>query len=630
MQHPLFDTGSDWLPPNLADLPNWDGAKRIGIDIETCDPKLKLLGPGVRRDGFIVGVSFAIEDGPAFYLPMLHGGGDNLDASNVLQYLRDQSGFRCTLVGANLNYDLDYLAEAGVTFPHLAWQRDVMIADPLIYELHDSYSLDAIGKRWGYLGKDTTLLNEACRNYGLKDPRADLWRLPARFVGPYAQEDAALPLKILRKQERVIQDDGLWQAYDLESQVQPVLLKMTRRGVRVDLAALDQVEAWSLAQEQAQLDALASHGVRLGVGDVWDKGALAPILRDIGAVIQLTPKGQPKIDKEMLDELDHPVANLIKRARKVSMLRRTFAHGVRNHLVGDRIHCSFNQMRGESDSGEARGARFGRLSSEHPNLQNQPSLDDFASMWRAIYVPDHEGQVWFSADFSQQEPRILTHFAELMVGKNGGKLAGAEAAGNRYRADPKTDTHQMMADLCSIGRGPAKGIYLGICYGMGGAKLARRLGLPVIRKEMPDGKMVEMAGPEAAALQARFDQYAPFVRLLAKKVSATAMWRGYIKTLSGRRCHFPEGADGKRQWAHKAINRLIQGSAGDQIKTAMVQVDAAGLPQQLQVHDELDGSAAVEQAREIAAIMVECVQLSVPSLVKVKVGPSWGGAKEIK
>jgi DNA polymerase I-like protein with 3'-5' exonuclease and polymerase domains len=285
-------------------------------------------------------------------------------------------------------------------------------------------------------------------------------------------------------------------------------------------------------------------------------------------------------------------------------------------------------MRGESDSGEARGARFGRLSSEHPNLQNQPSRDDFASMWRAIYVPD-EG-VWFSADFSQQEPRILTHFAELMVDRNGDKLVGAEAAGNRYRADPKTDTHQMMADLCSIGRDPAKGIYLGICYGMGGAKLARQLGLPTVMKEMPDGKMVEMAGPEAQALLAKFDQYAPFVRLLAKKVSATAMKRGYIKTLSGRRCHFPEGADGKRMWAHKAINRLIQGSAGDQIKTAMVMVDAAGLPQQLQVHDELDGSATVEQAREIAAIMVSCVPLTVPSLVKVKAGPSWGGAEKIK
>lgn len=623
LQLPLFPLASDWVAPDLGELPDWKAAKRVGVDIETNDPELKDLGPGVRRGAYIVGVSFAIEDGPSYYLPIKHEGGDNLDPTMVMRYLRDQSRrYRGTIVGTNLNYDLDFLAEAGITFPKIAWQRDVQIADPLIYELHDHYDLDTLGKRWGFLGKDTQLLKLALHDHGIKG-NGQMWRLPARYVGPYAIEDASLPLRILRKQERVIQDDGLQGVYDLESRLQPVLLKMMRRGVRIDLDALERVEAWSLQRETEQLEAIfQATGLRLRVGDIWKKPALVVILDRLGVSLPETPTGQPQIDQELLDGLNHPVALNIVAARKANRLRTTFAASIRHHLTGsDRIHCRYNQLRGAEEKGEEKGARFGRMSSEHPNLQQQPKRDEFAALWRSIYIPDEPTQQWFSADYSQQEPRVLTHFAEAL------DLAQAKVAGDRYRKDPSTDTHQMMAELCGILRTPAKSIYLGLCYGMGGAKLAHKLGLPTEWITLGNGKRIEVAGPEAQRLLDRFDQYAPFVRLLAAKTKAVAENRGYILTLSGRRCHFPKKANGEYDWTHKALNRLIQGSAADQTKRALIEVDAAGLPVQLQVHDELDGGATAKEAEAVARVMEECTPLSVPSRVEVKLGASWGVAK---
>lgn len=639
MQLPLFPLESRWTPTQPADLPNWAGAKRVGLDIETRDPTLKQLGPGVRRNGYIVGVSFALEDGPAFYLPIRHEGGDNLDPTAVLAYLRDQSRtYAGTIVGANLNYDLDYLANSNVVFPRLAWQRDVQIADPLLNELHESYNLDAIGKRWGFSGKNTELLDTALRDYGLRPGKADLWRLPARYVAEYAIEDAELPLRVLRKQERAIDSEDLWRVYDLESRVQPVLLKLTRRGVRIDTDALDRVEAWALAQEQQCLQEIhAATGYRLGIGDVNKKPPLVPILQSIGMRLGSTPTGQPQIDQKQLEDNGHPVAKLVVKARKVNKLRTTFVASVRNHMTDGRVHCVYNQLRHNREEGDVVGARYGRLSCEHPNLQQQPSRDEFAAMWRAIYVPDNPDQQWMSLDYSQQEPRLLTHFAEDL------NLPGARAMAERYRQDPRTDNHAWLTRLVhpeTVGcdeksadfkakRFVCKQTYLGLCYGMGGATLARKLGWPVVPGFDRNGKPIMMAGPETQALLDKFHSAVPYVGLLAHRMGESAREWGFILTLYGRRCRFPlkPGSDSQYDWCHKAINRLIQGSAGDQTKEAMVQVDRAGYNVQLQVHDELDGSGTAEEARAIAKIMTECVPLRVPSLVDIELGPSWGEAK---
>lgn len=648
MQLPLFEPSASWSPPALSALPEWRGAKRVAVDVETCDPQLKQMGIGVRRGGYVAGFSFAIEDGPKHYLPIRHQGGDNLPEDAVLTYLREQAkSFKGIVAGANLQYDLDYLWEEQIHFPEVQFFRDIQVADPLIYELHMSYSLQNIAERHGMPGKKEDVLKEAAQAYKV-DPKSGMWQLPARYVGQYAEEDAALPLAILRRQERQIDDLDLWEIYDLESQVLPVLVKMRRRGVRVSEERLANVETYSLEQETEALQKVYHEtGVRIGVGDVWKPDALAPALTAIGVTLNETAAGKPSIDKDVLSRIDHPVAASLAWARKINKLRTTFAASVRAHMIGDRIHCTFNQIARETESGDQKGARYGRLSSTNPNMQQQPARDEFAKMWRSIYIPE-EGSLWAACDYSQQEPRWTTHFAAVM------KLQGAPEAAQAYWDDPNLDNHTFMADLTGLPRKQAKNIYLGLCYGEGGAKLCHDLGLPTrwafsrgkgrerrldffatreeafaARAEEGEGFVFQAAGEEGQQILDTFDGRAPFIRKLAKAAERRAKERGFIITAGGRRLHFPQRDDGSYDWAHKALNRLIQGTSADQTKRAVVELDRAGHYLQLQVHDEVDGSVAnKEEGEAMATIMREAMPAKVPFRVDVEIGPSWGESME--
>ena len=647
LQLPMFAPESTWVAPDMAALPSWADAKRVCVDVETRDPHLKQLGIGVRRGGYICGISFTIEDGPSAYLPIRHEGGDNLDEAQVLRYVREQAAtFKGDLVGANLQYDLDYMLQDDIDFKQVRYFRDIQVADPLIYELHDSFSLQKIAERHGFPGKDTHLLEEAARAFGI-DPKGGMWRLPGRYVGPYAERDTIEPLRILRRQERLIDDEDLWDIYNLESRVLPCLVRMRRRGVRVDLEKLREVEEWSLTQEAEALAQIRHHtGVQIAVGDVWKAGALAPALEAIGVKLESTSQGQPQIDKFLLGSLDHPVAKAMGWARKVNKLRTTFAASVRNYMVNGRIHCTFNQIAREDEKGDQKGARYGRLSCVDPNLQQQPSRDEFAAMWRSIYIPE-EGGLWAANDYSQQEPRWTTHFAAVM------NLPKAREAAQAYWDDPNLDNHQFMADLTGLPRKFAKNIYLGLCYGEGGAKLSVDCGLPTrwamssgrgrerrvqffatrdealaARREVEDGYMFETAGEEGQEIIDKFDSRAPFIRQLAKKAEAQAKKNGFIKTVGGRKLHFPQRNDGSYDWTHKALNRLIQGSSADQTKEALVALDEAGYFLQLQVHDEIDGTVSgEEEARTIGGIMSDIRKAEVPFRVDTEIGPSWGEAK---
>lgn len=661
MQPPLFMTvSSDWVAPDLSSLPSWAGAKRVSIDLETKDPQLKELGCGARDpNAYITGVSFAIEDGPAAYLPMRHAEGGNLPVEGVLAYLRDQAEqYSETLVGANVSYDLDFLGSENVEFNRVKMIRDVTIADPLINELHLSYSLQNIAQRWGFEGKNEDVLRRAAADYGV-DPKSGMWMLPARFVGAYAEDDARLPLAILRRQEREIDNQDLWRVYDLESRLLPVLLKLRRRGVRIDLEHLARVERWAKAQEAEQLAEVYAHtGVRVAVGEVWAPERIAPALEFIGvklprgAATKKNPQGPPSIDKHLLKRIDHPVARALERARKVSKLGQ-FGTSVRAHMVNGRIHCTLNQLRKQKDEeadDSTSGAAYGRLSCEHPNLQQQPARDDFASMWRAIYLPN-EGKLWASNDYSQQEPRMAVHYASLsrhIIGEKAWR--SAIQARDQYRNDPSTDNHQMMADMIAgrpatpKERKNAKEIYLGLSYGMGGAKMCRGLGLPTMmavigprgriyavdsaegkRLVAEGGRRFEAAGPEGQALLDSFDEKVPFIKKMAKACEKRAKEVGYITTLSGRRCRFPQDEHGNYDWTHKGFNRLIQGSSADQTKTAMVECDAAGFDMMLQVHDEVAFSVEHEgEAHAAAEVMRNCIPLELPSKVDVEIGRSWG------
>lgn len=637
IQAPLFRPPANWTPTPVRQMPSWEGASRVAIDTETYDPKLNDLGPGVRRGGRVVGISFAIEGGPSHYLPIGHSA-NNVDEAHVWSYIREQAAsFKGTLVGANLPYDLDYMAEKGVWFSKVQWFRDVQIAEPLIDELQHSYSLDAILTRHGLPNKDETLLKDALIAWGCvkKDGSPDkgkIYALPSEYVAPYAIADVELPLKLLRRQERIIEEQDLWQIFDLESKVMPVLLKMRRRGVAIDFARLGKLEDWAISEAKKALDeAYRLTSIRISWTDVWKAAALAPALQEVGIPLEKTKTGQPSIDADLLDRVDHPVADALARARKMNKIVTTFAASVREHETHGRIHCTFNQLRTTKDEekGEDKGARYGRLSSSDPNMQQQPGRDpEIAPLWRAIYIPD-EGKQWAALDYSQQEPRWLVHFAE----KTRGGLPRAVEAAEKYRTDPNTDNHTMMAQMCGIERKPAKELFLGKIYGMGGAKLCKKLGLPTewITKTNQHGtRMIEIAGPEGKKIINKFDRELPFVNMLAEICKDTALRRGYITTILGRRCRFPElhgNPFKKYDWCHKALNRLIQGSSADQTKAAMVQLDAAGFEPQLQIHDEIDASVENRaEAEAMADIMRNCVVANVPFKVDVEIGPSWGEA----
>lgn len=666
MQLPLLVPESGWKPPRIADLPqDWNVAGRIGFDVETRDEELKKMGIGVRRPGcYMVGFSVTLEHGPSFYVPLRHDGGDNVeDVGQALAYLRHQmANYRGVVVGANVQYDLDYAAEEGGWFSQASHIRDVQIADPLIYELHQSYSLQNIAERLGLPGKNQSLLEEAARCYGV-DPKGGLWRLPARFVGPYAEEDTALPLRILRLQERRIDALDLWDIYNLESQVTPVLVKMRRRGVLVDFDHLMKMENWSLQEEKIALDLVEREtGYQVGVGNVWKAEAMAEPLKRMGIEVPVTTQGADSIDKDFLSGIDHVVAKALARARKVNKLRTTFAQSVRRYMVNGRIHCTFNQIAVDDGTGGGmKGARYGRLSCVDPNLQQQPSRDEFAQDWRRTYVPE-SGQLWCSNDYSQQEPRWTTHFAAVYPFEEVWVQEAANAAAQVYIDDPNADNHDTMTRIVygdefvatadkktyKKARGNCKIIYLGLCYGEGGAKLCDDLGLPTrwtvgsriegrwvqeyfdhevearSRQAETGGRAWRAAGEEGQRILDQFNAKAPFIGKLAKAASAIADAKGEVKTILGRKLHFPQTASGY-EWTHKALNRVIQGSSADQTKRALVEIDRAGHFIQLQVHDEIACSVEDEsEGRAIAEIMRNCVPAKVPFKVDTECGSSWG------
>lgn len=659
VQLPLFAPRSDWSPPKVSELPSWEGATRVAVDIETRDPDLKKTGIGVRREGYITGVSFAIqrpedteatlERVPAYYLPVRHEGGDNLDPEHVWAYLRDMAArFKGDIVGANLQYDLDYLAEMGVEFQPRFF-RDVQLAEPLLDELRMSYSLDNVARYNGFDGKDQLHLEAAAKMFKV-DPKSGMWKLPARHVGPYAEVDARLPLRIINRQEkRIAQEDDrdqmgarLWDLYDLESRCLPALLAMRRRGVAIDFDQLDRVEARAMREEADQLKELSrltGHNVTLA--DINRPTVVGPAIESVIGKLPRTKTGNFELKSATLQQFDHPAVDALIAAKKFNKIRTTFVESIRRHQVNGRVHCTFNQLRSTDDgSGDSKGTISGRLSSTDPNLQQQPARDPvLGPLWRAIYIPDDGGE-WACIDFSQQEPRWLVHFAEVA------NCRGAHEAAERYRQDPKTDNHDMMTIMIhgqeawdswdkatkKHHRGNAKTIYLGLCYSMGGGKLARSLGLETEWRETRSGRAYEAAGPEAQAILDDFDSKVPFIRELARRAERVAKERGYIRTVLGRRCHFPPAKDGPGyDWTHKALNRLIQGSSADQTKKAMVEAHEAGIRLQLQVHDELDLTVwSHDEARHLSEIMRNAVPCNVPHRCDIEVGSSWGTIKEIE
>ena len=617
---PMFPSHSEWLPPQS--FPDLSEAKEIAIDLETCDPNLEKFGPGwPRKDGYIVGYALAV-DGWKGYFPVAHQGGGNLDKRLVERYIQKVLETNADKVMHNAAYDYGWLMAQGFTINGRVY--DTMLAAAVLDENRYSYALNSLGFDYLKEVKSEQGLKEAAADFGVH-PKKDMWNLPAMYVGDYAEQDAALTLKLWNHFKILLRKEEVESIFELETNLLPVLVKMTFRGIRFDrLRAENCIKDMKTREDALQKEIKATAGMPV---DMWAAVSIARAFDKLGVAYPRSQTGLPSFTKSFLDSNPHPLSKMILEARELNKTHNTFLQPYLDFSdVDGRIHPHVNQLR--SDDG---GTVTGRLSMATPNLQQVPARHEvIGPMVRSLFLPE-EGQMWAANDFSSQEPRLLVHYATLL------NLPGAEKMAQAYKTSPDTDFHQMVADMAGIQRKAAKTIGLGLMYGMGKNKLAGQLDMQV---------------DEASELIATFHQKVPFLRgtvdAVMRRIEHPASG-GSIRTLLGRKCRFPlweptawginkalpyeqamveYGPRIKRAMTYKGLNKLIQGSAADQTKAAMVALDKAGFRVLLQVHDELAVSVSTrEEAEEAARIMCTAVELEVPSRVDVELGPSWGEAK---
>ena len=599
-QIPLFTPQTEWvMPDELKDL---KGHKEIAIDLETNDPYLMTLGSGnVTGRGHIAGVAVAVE-GWSGYFPIQHESGGNMDRKLVLSWLQDVCNQPdTTFIFHNAMYDVCWLRAAGVDVKGKI--VDTMIAASLIDENRMSYALNTLAKFYVGIGKDESILQAAAKEYGL-DPKKDMWRLPALFVGQYAERDAEATLKLWQRLKIELYNQELMDVFTLETKLFPCLVDMRFKGVRVDLEKAAKIKK-NLMQREAKIVSKIKELTGVNV-EIHAARSIAKAFDNLKLPYDRTEKSnQPSFTKNFLQNHPHELPKLIADAREINKAHTTFIDSITKHSVDGRIHADINQIR--SDAG---GTVTGRFSMSNPNLQQIPARHpELGPMIRSIFIPE-EKTVWGSFDYSQQEPRILVHYAKLQ------NLMGVDEIVDAYNAGD-ADFHQVVADMAGIERKQAKTINLGLMYGMGKNKLMAELGL---MKE------------SAEKLIKQYHAKAPFVKQLMDNVSRKANDRGKIRTLGGRACHFDlwqpvqfgvfkplplEQARKeydeplKRAFTYKALNKLIQGSAADMTKKSMVALYENGIIPHIQIHDEVDISVESDKkAEEIINIMESAVELT--------------------
>ena len=619
LQNSLFAPKSSWSVPDI--FPQFSETETVAIDLETYDPHLMTCGPGwATGRGHIVGVGVATDDWQG-YLPIRHQGGGNLDEGIVLRWLTNLlSSTKRQVIFHNALYDVGWLRREGIIVKGKI--LDTIVAAPLINENRFSYSLDNLGAAYCDEKKDESLLQDAALAFGI-NPKSEMYKLHAKYVGPYGEQDAALTLKLWNKLKLEIAEQELEKILEMESKLVPLLLEMRWRGVRVDEEKAEVVSKQLSTEEQKiQVEIKRKYGSDV---NLWANASLESIFEKNKLWFPRTEKGMASFQKDWLEGHEHELPQLIVRARKLNKARTTFIDKmIMNHAFNGRIHAEAHPMR--NDRG---GTVSGRFSYSNPNLQQVPARDpEIGNLIRSLFIPE-EGCQWGVFDYSQQEPRLTVHYASQM------NLTGAKEAVELYTEDA-ADFHQIVADMANIPRKQAKMINLGLSYGMGKEKLIRELGLD---------------DTQAEKLFQQYHAKVPFIRALQDQCARVAMERGYIKTFAGRRCRFDlwegrcernlplplkeakekYGDDLKRSYTYKALNRLIQGSAADMTKLAMIGLWEEGIVPHLQVHDEVDISIENrEQANTVTKIMENCVKLAVPLLVDQELGKSWGEIKEIK
>ena len=643
-----------------------NGIDTVAIDIETYDPNLKTKGSGaIRNDGFICGIAVATDNDLA-YFPLRHSDTD-IDyqrIDKIWKVLNDKifQNKNITKVFHNAMYDVCWIrAVTGMMIKGRI--VDTMIAASVINENRFKYSLDALSKDY---------LNEEKYKYDLqqktlewsggtvKDPMTNMHKLPASIVKEYAKQDVNLTYKLWKLFDKKIdevlytKDDGeqktCRQIFELETKLFLCLVDMKFKGVRIDRSKAV-LFGRHLKKRRDQIIKAIENITTIKV-DIWAAASIKKLLDHLCIKdYKVTPKSKmPQLPKDYLRKHNNKCLRMIAKAREYDKAVNTFIDGLLEYVHEGRIHADINQIR--SDTG---GTVTGRFSMSNPNLQQIPAKGYIGGKMRELFIPE-EGCKWGSFDYSQQEPRIVVHYA-IKLG-----LPGTESLKDEFDRDD-ADFHQIVADMANISRKQAKTINLGLFYGMGRIKLQRELGL--------DQR-------QAKELFNEYHSRVPFVRQLSQELIAFAKENKLLFTLHDRFCRFDRWETTNKEWnpetnrfnevplytkeqameafkaemldkykenkidpnymdyferyytpafTYKALNRLIQGSAADMTKKAMVDLHDKGIIPHIQIHDELCFSTTDHESELIKSIMEKTIPLEVKNKVDYESGPNWGTIK---
>ena len=611
----------DWNIP--TEYPDLTGYKEVAVDLETKDPNLTTLGPGwARNDGHIIGIAVAAGEYKG-YFPIRHENGHNLDPRITMKWIKKQMSVpEMNVIMHNATYDAGWLRAEGVEIKGRI--IDTMVTGALVDENRWSFGLDAMARDYAGIRKDEKLLKAAALDRGL-NPKSEMYKLPPRFVGGYAEMDAVATLALWQALKVLIDKDELWDVWNLEMDLIPCMLDMRTKGVRVDIEKAE-LNKKLLREQSKYLRGVLEKEAGMDV-DIWASASIQKMFDKLKLEYPRTEKGAPSFTKSFLN--DHPakIAQVLVKLREFDKADSTFIDSILRHETNGRIHTELHSTR--RDQG---GTVTGRFSSSNPNLQQIPARDpDIKRLIRGLFIPE-EGCKWGSFDYSSQEPRLLVHFASMVPSAIRHPVVD-EIVEEFNNGD--VDLHQMVADLANITRKQAKTVNLGIMYGMGVAKLADQLGI---------------SKTEAKDLIERHHSKVPFVKGLADLASKQGDKNGQIRTLMGRKSRFhlwepvtfgagkplpydeavkeyggPGGKGIRRAFTYKALNKLIQGSAADQTKKAMLDCYNEGFTPMLTVHDELCFNIeSEEQTARIKEIMETGIKLSIPSKVDVDIKDDWG------
>ena len=613
----IFKPQTEWIPP--TDFPDLGKYDEIAVDLETKDPNLnERMGSGsVVGVGDVVGISLATHDWCAYY-PIAHEGGGNMDRKMVLKWLQDQMNTDSIKIFHNAMYDICWLRALGINVKGQI--VDTMIAASLVDENRFRYDLNGLSRDYLGKGKDESVLQETAKSWGV-DPKAEMYKLPAMYVGAYAERDAQLTLELWQEFKKEILHQDIEDIFNMETKLFPVLVDMRFLGVRVDKDRAAREKQRMVEEENRLLGAIYSETKQ--EVQIWAARSIAKVFDKLGLPYERTVKtGAPSFTKNFLANHPHQIVQAIAKAREINKAHTTFIDTILKYSSNGRIHAEINQLRSEGG-----GTVTGRFSMNNPNLQQIPARNkDLGPRIRSLFIPE-EGCKWGCFDYNQQEPRLVVHYAALQG------FYSVEDVVEAYKNE-NADFHQIVADMADIPRFQAKTINLGLFYGMGKNKLQAELGINKLQAE---------------DLFKQYHGKVPFVKQLMDAVMSRAQQRGKVRTLLGRLCRFhlwepnqfgihkplphdaalsEHGPGIRRAYTYKALNRLIQGSAADMTKKAMIDLHAEGILPHLQVHDELDISVQnKKESEKIKEIMESTVTLEVPNKVDYEEGDNWGSIK---